>query len=110
MVYVDRVLLFTIFINHLVLVGYVADKIGSFSSGRQLGGALGKSGEREDQAANLVRIGGGCGWGSDHLLMSKLESLLDGLDVTCGVLGGRRWAGIGDEVWGKSWFTPCRDH
>ena len=109
-VYVDRSLQSTIFVNHLVLVGYAADAIGSFPSGCQLGGSLGRGGEREDHAANLVRIGGGRGWGSGHLLMSKLESLLDGLDVTWGVLGGRRRAGIRDEVWGKSWFATCRDH
>ena len=31
-------------------------------------------------------------------LMPKLEALLDGLDVTWGVLSGRRRAGIRDEV------------
>ena len=106
MIYMDRALQFAIFVNHLVLIGYEADTIGSFPLGCQLGGALGRGGEREDQAANLVRIG----WGSNHLLMSKLESLLDGLDITWGVLGGRRRAGIRDDVWGKSWFATCRDH
>ena len=106
----DRALQFTIFANHLVLAGYAADTIGSFPSGCQLGGSLGRGGECEDQAANLVRIGGGRGWWNGHLLMSKLESLLDGLDVTWGVLGGRRRAGVRDEDWGKSWFVTCRDH
>ena len=106
----NRALQLAIFINHLVLLGYATDTIGSFPSWCQLGGALGRGGERKDQAANLVWIGGGRGWGSNHLLMRKLEVLLDGLDVTWGVLGGRRWAGIRDEVWGKSWLTTCRDH
>ena len=110
MIYMDRALQFTIFVNYFVLVGYAADTIGSFPSWCQLGGELGRGGECEDQAANLVRIGGGRGWGSNHLLMSKLESLLDGLDVTWGVLGSRRLAGIRDEVWGKSWFATCRDY
>ena len=71
---------------------------------------MGGGGECEDQAVNLVRIGGRCGWESDHLLVSELESLLDGLDITWGVLGGRRRAGIRGEVRGKNWFATCRDH
>ena len=110
MIYMSRALQLAIFINNLVLVGYAADTIGSFPSWCQLGGALGRGGEREDQAANLVWIGGERGWGSNHLLMRKLEALLDGLDVTWGVLGGRRRTGIRDEVWGKSWLATCRDH
>ena len=110
MIYMNRALQFTIFINHLVLVGYVADTIGSFPSWCLLGCALGRGGEREDQAANLVWIGSGRGWGSNHLLMRMLEALLDGLDVTWGVLSGRRRAGIRDEVRGKSWLATCHDH
>ena len=110
MVYVDRSLQSTIFVNHLVLVGYAADAIGFFPLGCQLGGSLGRGGVREDHTANLIRIGGGCSWGIGHLLMRKLESLLDGLDVTWGVLGGRRRAGIRVDVLGKSWFATCRDH
>ena len=110
MIYMNRALQLAIFINHLVLFGYAADMIGSFPSWCQLGGVLGSGGRSEDQADNLVWIGGGRGWESNHLLMCKLEALLDGLDVTWGVLGGRRRAGIRDEVWGKSWLAACRDH
>ena len=106
----NHALYFAIFINHLVLTGYAADTIGSFPSWCQLVGVLGMGGEREDQAANLVWIGGGRGWRNNHLLMRKLEALLDGLDLTWGVLGGRRRAGIRDEVWGKSWLATCHDH
>ena len=47
-IYVNRTIYFAIFINHLILVGYVADTIGSFPSGCQLGGAFGRGGESED--------------------------------------------------------------
>ena len=110
MVNVDCSLQSTVFVNHLALVWYAADAIGSFPSWCQLGGSFGRGGECEDQAANLVRIGGGCGWGSGHLLVSELELLLDGLDITWGVLNGRRRACIRGKVWGKSWFATRRDH
>ena len=48
MIYMNRAFYFAIFINHLILVGYAADTIGSFPSGCQLGGALGRGGEGED--------------------------------------------------------------
>ena len=48
MIYMNCAFYFAIFINHLVLVGYAADTIGSFPSGCQLGGALGRGGEGED--------------------------------------------------------------
>ena len=41
----NRAFYFSIFVNHLILVGYAADTIGSFPSGYQLGGALGRGGE-----------------------------------------------------------------
>ena len=110
MIYMNRALQFSIFINHLVLVGYTADTIGSFPSWCQLAGVLGRGGDHEDQVTHLVWIGGGRGWGSNHLLMRKLEALLVGLGVTWGVLGGRRRAGIRDEIWGKIWLATCRDH
>ena len=83
---VDCALQPTVFVNYLILVGYAADSIGSFPSGRQLGGSLRRGGECEDQTANLVGIGDGCGWGRRHLLVGELESLLDGLNVTRGCL------------------------
>ena len=97
----DCALQSTVFINYLILIGYAADSIGSFPSGRQLGGSLGRGGGCENQAANLVEIGEGCGWGRGHLLVGGLESLLDGLEVTRDVFGGRRRAGLrGKALWG----------
>ena len=48
MIYMNRAFYFAIFINHLILVGYAADTVGSFLSGCQLGGALRRDGEGED--------------------------------------------------------------
>ena len=48
MIYMNLTFYFPIFINHLILVGYAADTIGSFPSGCQLGGVLGRGGEGED--------------------------------------------------------------
>ena len=48
MVYVDLTLHFSIFVDHLVLIGYAADAIRSFPSRRQLGGTFGRGGEGED--------------------------------------------------------------
>ena len=47
-IHMNRAFYFAIFINHLILVGYAADTIGSFPSGCQLGGAFGRGGESED--------------------------------------------------------------
>ena len=110
MVNVDCLLQSVIFVSHLVLVGYAANAIGSFPSGCQLGGLLGSGGERVDQAADVVGVGCGRGSGSGHLLVGELKSLLDGLDVSWGVFGGRRRAGLRGEVWGKSWFATYRNH
>ena len=52
MVDMDGAFYFTIFVNHLILVEYAAYTIGSFPSGRQLGGAFQKGGECEDQATD----------------------------------------------------------
>ena len=49
---------FTIFVNHLILVGYAANTIGSFPSRRQLGGAFWRGGECEDQATDLIGLEG----------------------------------------------------
>ena len=110
MINMDCSLQSIIFVSHLIFVGYAADAIGSFSSGCQLGGLLWRGGEHEDQAADVVGVGCGRGWVSGHLLVGELEPLLDGLDVTRGILGGRRRAGIRGEVWGKSWFATCHNH
>ena len=48
MVYVGRTLHFSIFVDHLVFIGYVADSIRSFLSRRQLRGTFGRGGEGED--------------------------------------------------------------
>ena len=48
MVYVDRTLYFSIFVDHLVFIRNVADAIGSFPSRRQLGGTFRRGGEGED--------------------------------------------------------------
>ena len=102
----DRSLHSIIFVSHLIFVGYAADVIGSFPSGCQLGGSLCRGGECEDQAADVVGVGCGRGWGSGHLLVGELEPLLDGLDVTQGVLGGRRRPGIRGKVWGRAGSRP----
>ena len=47
-IHMNRAFYFAILINHLILVGYAADMIGSFPLGCQLGGALGRGGEGED--------------------------------------------------------------
>ena len=110
MVNVDCSLQSVVFVSHLVLIGYAADAIGSFPSGCQLGGSLGRGGERVDQAADVVGVGCGRGWGSGHLLVGELKLLLDGLGVTRGVFGSRRRAGIRGEVWRKSWFVTRHNH
>ena len=48
MVDVDGTFYFAIFVNHLILIGYAADMIGSFPLGCQLGGAFWRGGESED--------------------------------------------------------------
>ena len=48
MVYVDHTLHFSIFVDHLVPIGYAADAIGSFPSRHQLEGTFGRGGEGED--------------------------------------------------------------
>ena len=110
MINMDCSLQSIVFISHLIVVGDAANAEGSFPSRCQLGGSLRRGGERIDQAALVVWVGGGRGWRSGHLLVGELKSLLDGLDVTWSVFGSRRWAGIRGEVWGKSWFATCRDH
>ena len=58
----DSTFHFTIFVNHLILVGYATHTIGSFPSRRQLGGTFWGCGERKDQATNLIGVGGRCSW------------------------------------------------
>ena len=48
MVYVDRTLHISIFVDHLVFTGYAEDAIRSFPSRCQLGGTFGRGGEGED--------------------------------------------------------------
>ena len=104
MIYMDCSLQSIVFTSHLVLVGDATNAEGSFPPGCQLGG------ERIDQTALVVWVGGGRGWRSGHLLVGELKSLLDGLDVPWSVFRSRRWAGIRGEVRGESWFATCRDH
>ena len=87
-----------IFVSHLVLVGDAANAEGSFQSGCQLGGSLRRGGERIDQTALVVWVGGERGWRSGHLLVGELKSLLDGLNVSWNIFGSRRCAGIRGEV------------
>ena len=110
MINMDCPLQSIVFVSHLILVGDGANAKGFFPSGCQLGGSLRRGGERIDQTALLVWVGGGRGWRSGHLLVGEVKSLLDGLDVTWSVFGSRRGAGIRGEVWGKSWFATFRDH
>ena len=110
MIHMNRVFYFVILINHLILVGHAADTIGFFPSGCQLGGALGRGGEDEDWATDLVGVSGRRGWRGGHLLVGELEPLSDGLSVFCGILSGWGGAGIRSKVWRKRWFATCRDH
>ena len=48
MIDVDCTLYFTVFVNHLILIGYAADTIGPFPSRCQLGGAFWRGGESEE--------------------------------------------------------------
>ena len=50
-----------VFVSHLTLVGDAANEEGSFPSGCQLGGSLGRGGEHVDQTALVVWAGGGRG-------------------------------------------------
>ena len=101
---------FTIFVNHLILVGYATHTIGPFPLRRQLGGTFWRCGERENQANDLIGVGGRRGWRDGHLLVGKLEPLSNGLYVLGGVLGGWRGAGVRSEVRRKCWFATCSDH
>ena len=101
---------FTIFVNHLILVGYVTQTIGSFPSRRQFGVTFWRYGERKDQATDLIGVGGRRGWRDGHLLVGKLEPLSNGLYVLSGVLGGWRGAGVRSEVRRKYWFATCSDN
>ena len=110
MVNMDSTFHFTIFVNHLILVGYATHTIGSFPSRRQLGGTFWGCGEREDQVTDLIGVGGRCIWRGGHLLVGKLEPLSNGLYVLGGVLGGWRGSGVRGEVGRKCWFVTCSDH
>ena len=110
MVNVDCALQFTIFVNHLILVGYATHTIGSFPSRRQLRGTFWGCGEREDQATDLIEVGGRCGWRDGHLLMGELEPLSNGLYVIDGILEGWRGACVRGEVGRKRWFATSSDH
>ena len=107
MVYVDRTFHFSIFVDHLIFIGYAADAIKPFPLRRQLGGTFGRGGEGEDEAADLVRVSGRR---RDHLLMSESEPLLYGFDVCGGVFGGWGRTGIRGEVWRERWFAACCNH
>ena len=110
MVNVDSALHFTVFVNHLILVGYATYTIWSFPLRRQLRGTFWGCDEHEDQAADLIGVGGRCSWRDGHLLMGKLEPLSNGLYVPGGVLDGWREAGVRGEVRRKRWFTTSSDH
>ena len=110
MVNVDRALHFTVFVNHLILVGYATHTIGSFPSRRQLRGTFWRCGEREDQATDLIGVGGRCSWRDGHLLMGEMELLSNGLYVLGGILKGWRGAGVLGEVGRKRWFATSSDH
>ena len=110
MVDMDGVFYFAIFVNHLILVGYAPYMTGSFPLWCQLGGALWRGGEHEDQATDLIGVGSRHSWTDGHLLVGELEPLSNGLYVFCGVLGGWRGVGVRSEVGKKHWFVTRRDH
>ena len=101
---------FSIILEHLVLIGYAADTIGSFPSRRQLGGTFRRGGEGEDKAAYLVGVSGWRGRWCGHLLVSESEPLLHSFDVCGGVLSG--WGGTGSrgEVSREHWFATRCNH
>ena len=110
MVYVDRTLHFSIFVDHLIFIGYAADTISPFPPKCQLGGTFGRGGEGEDEAADLVGVSGWRGRRRGHLLAIESEPLLYGFDVCGGVFGSRGRPGIRGEVWRERWFTACCNH
>ena len=110
MVYVDRTLHFSIFVDHLIFIGYAADAIRPFPLRCQLGGTFGRGGEGEYEAADLVGVSGWRGWQRGHLVVSESEPLLYGFDVCGGVFGGRGRTGIHGEVWRELWLTACCNH
>ena len=58
----------------------------------------------------MIGVGGRRGWRDGHLLVGKLEPLLNGLCVFCGALGGWRGDGVRSEVRRKRWLATHSDH
>ena len=88
MVDADGAFHISVLVDHLVFIWDAADAVGPFPSRRQLGGAFWRSGQSEDEAANLVGVSSWRRQWSGHLLVSDLKPLLDGLNVGSWVLKG----------------------
>ena len=110
MVDVDGTFHISILVDHLVFIWDAADAVGPFPSRCQLGSAFWRSGQSEDEAANLVGVSSRRRWWGGHLLVSELKPLLEGLNVSGGVLSGGGRIGIQVEVWRKRWLAACCNH